>query len=255
MQKDFDGLTRVDKSIARLKEFEPAGGYYLAFSGGKDSTVLYNLALRAKVKFDAHYSCGGLDPLDLMNFIKAFYSNVIWDKPGVSFWKMFQEKRMPRRNARWCCELIKEHGGEGRTVLTGIRWAESTNRKKRTVQETCCHGNKWFLNPIIDWTEKDVWEYIKTNNLPYCSLYNEGFKRLGCVLCPMKTAKQTQIELQRFPKIATNWRRAFEKLYETHKDKPSFQRWKSSEEMWRWWISRKGERISPEQCRMTLGDN
>jgi phosphoadenosine phosphosulfate reductase len=88
MQTDFDGLTLIDKSIARLKEFEPEEGYYLAFSGGKDSVVLYDLAVKSGVKFDAHYACGGLDPPELMQFIKANYPTVAWERSPKPFWKM-----------------------------------------------------------------------------------------------------------------------------------------------------------------------
>ncbi len=252
MQKDFDGLTKIDHTIARLKEHEPQEGYYLAFSGGKDSMVLYDLALKAGVKFDAHYMCGGIDPPELMRFIKEHYPNVIWDRPKESFWKMLQKKGLPRRKARWCCEYIKEGGGLGRVVLTGVRWQESARRKQRKIEETCCHGNKWFLNPIIDWKIDEIWDYIKSNNLPYCSLYDEGFKRLGCVLCPLASAKQAQIELNRFPKTALAWKHGAYKYWEHSEGAKKFE---TPEAFWQWWLSRKGERTPKEQCRMILGDN
>lgn len=252
MQKDFDGLTKVDYSIQRLKEHEPKDGYHLAFSGGKDSTVLYDLAVKAGVKFDAHYNCGGIDPPELMKFIKARYPDVIWDKPEVPFWVMVQKKGLPRRQARWCCEVIKEWGGEGRVVLTGIRWQESTRRKQRKMYETCCHNNKWFVNPIIDWTEKEIWEYIRENNLPYCSLYDEGFKRLGCVLCPMESTKQKQLMIKRFPKTAQAWKNGAYKYWEKSEGAKKFE---SPEAFWLWWLSGKGQKSSSTQCRMMLGDN
>ena len=109
---------------------------------------------------------------------------------------------------------------------------------------------KSFLNPIIDWTTQDVWNYIKVNNLPYCSLYDEGFKRLGCVLCPMQTPKQTQIELARWPKLAEAWKRACYRYWNetTH---PGVKRWDTPEKMWQWWLSRKGEpKVNDAQCIM-----
>ncbi len=254
-QMDFDGLTLVDKSIMRLKEFEPPDGYYLAFSGGKDSVVLYDLAIKSGVKFDAHYAVDGIDPPELMQFIRSNYPSVIWEKPKTPFWVEFPKRGLPRRQSRWCCELIKEQGGKGRMVITGIRWAESARRKKRHMVELCNNQSKSFLHPIIDWDEKAIWGYIKANKIPYCSLYDEGFKRLGCVLCPMKTPAQTKRELLRFQKVAENWHRATIRLYNAHKDRESYKRWKTAEEMWLWWLSRKGERIPAEQCQMILGDN
>ena len=255
MQKDFDGLTKIDHSIKRLKDNEPKDGYYLAFSGGKDSMVLYDLALKAGVKFDAHYACGGIDPPELMQFIKINYPDVVWDRPEINFWRELQKHGLPRRQGRWCCEIIKEWGGVGRVVLTGVRWQESVRRKQRKILETCCHNNKWFVNPIIDWTVKEIWEYIKANKMPYCSLYDEGFKRLGCVLCPMETARQTQIELKRFPKTALAWKHGAYRYWEKNHSKESFKNWGTPEAFWQWWLSRKGERTPKEQCRMILGDN
>ena len=70
-QLNFAGINRVEVAVMRLQEFEPPEGYYLAFSGGKDSIVIYDLAVRAGVKFDAHYSLTTVDPPELVHFIKA----------------------------------------------------------------------------------------------------------------------------------------------------------------------------------------
>jgi phosphoadenosine phosphosulfate reductase len=121
--------------------------------------------------------------------------------------------------------------------------------------EACNKKMQFIVNPIIEWADKDIWDYIKVNKIPYCSLYDEGFKRLGCVLCPMAAPRITKMELVRFPKIVKSWRNATEQLYESHKDRDSFKHWKSSEELWQWWISRETKRAPEEQCQMFLGDN
>jgi len=254
-QPEFPTLEKLDYitniAIQRLKTFEPPDGYYLSFSGGKDSCVLLDLAVKSQVKFDAHYSQGGLDPPELVNFIRKEHPEVIRDRPSESVWKGLMKHGMPRRQARWCCELIKEKHGTGRKVLTGIRWQESPRRRNRAMVETCRNdGTKTFIHPIIDWSSEEVWDYIKTNKVPYCSLYDEGFKRLGCVLCPMQTPKQTQIELIRFPKMAELWKRACYRYWGTSKN-PGVKRWKSAEDMWQWWLSRKGEpKVNDAQCIM-----
>ena len=238
----------------RLQEFEPPGGYYLAFSGGKDSIVIYDLAVQAEVQFDAHYSQGGIDPPELVQFIRERYPDVIRDRPKLSVWQGVALHGMPRRQSRWCCELIKEHHGGGRRVVTGIRWQESPRRKTRAMVEVCrTDQTKVFVHPVIDWAEDDVWEYIKLNSLPYCSLYDEGFKRLGCVLCPMQTARQTQLELGRWPKLAAAWQRACYRYYADRKGKgaEAVNRWPTAEDMWLWWLSRKGEpEVDEAQCIM-----
>lgn len=249
-QLNFAGKDRIEVAIMRLKEYEPPEGFYLAFSGGKDSIIIYDLAVKSGVKFDAHYSQGGIDPPELVQFIRKHYPAIKFERPELSIWKGVMIHGLPRRQARWCCELIKEKCGSGRRVVTGIRWQESPRRKQRQMVETCSRdGTKIFVHPIIDWTSKDVWEYIRTEKIPYCSLYDEGFKRLGCVLCPMKTAKQTQIDLIRFPKLAEAWKRACYRYWE--KGTEGAKKFVSAEHLWQWWLSRKGEpKVNDAQCIM-----
>lgn len=253
MQIDFDGLTLVDKAIMRLKEFEPPEGYYLAFSGGKDSIVIYDLAVKSGVKFDAHYRAGGIDPPELMEFIRT-YPMVVWDKSEKPFWKQLMSDGLPQRNQRWCCELIKEAGGIGRSVVTGIRWEESTSRARRKMVESCTRANKRFINPIIDWSSAEVWNYIKCNGIKYCSLYDEGFTRLGCVLCPMAGKYETQMQIQRFPKLVQVWKKAAERYFnrETKGGSRMRESYGTFENYWVWWISREGKNDLEGQCQMTL---
>ena len=105
--------------------------------------------------------------------------------------------------------------------------------------ETCMKGNtKKYLNVIIDWTEKDVWAFIKLYKLPYPSLYDEGFKRIGCVFCPLASNKERDVK--RFPVFHKLFIKAFEKLYEAKKlrGKSDLSMWKNGEEMFNWWISK-----------------
>ncbi len=249
-QLNFDGLDKVQVTILRLKEFEPPEGYYFADSFGKDSCVVNRLLDMAGVKHDAHYYVTGLDAPELMKFGKVNHPETIWEKPQVSFWKAFQTEGYPTRLTRWCCDVLKEQHGSGRRVVMGVRWQESVGRRKRRLFEVCRHdGTRYFVNPIIDWTVKDVWDFIYSENISYCSLYDEGFTRLGCVLCPMITARKARIEAERWPKLTECWHRAFQRLWE--KDRPSNIKFKSAEHLWNYWLSRKSEpKINDAQCIM-----
>ena len=128
---------KVQIAIDRFKAFEPEDGYYLAFSGGKDSQCIYHLAKMAGVKFDAHYRITSVDPPELVRFIKRQYPDVALDFPRdadgnvITMWNLIPKKMMPpTRLVRYCCEKLKESGGKGRLTVTGVRHAESPKRKE-----------------------------------------------------------------------------------------------------------------------------
>ena len=289
-QLDVFGKELVQTSIERLKAFEPKEGYYLAFSGGKDSVVCKALCDMAGVKYDAHYSVTSVDPPELVRFIKENHPDVSfdiphWDKDGlfvtegrpITMWNLIPEKTMPpTRLVRYCCAFLKETGGMGRKVVTGVRWAESARRKNshgvvtilqkaeevsklaeeagidifknsqggvvlnndntesRKLVDVCYKEAKTTINPIIDWTDSDVWEFIHEYNIPYCKLYDEGYKRLGCIGCPM--SGHNAEELEKFPKYKNLYLKAFEKMVEARKIKGLNCAWNTAEEVMNWWL-------------------
>ena len=239
----------IATAIDRLKSFEPAEGYYLAFSGGKDSIVIKALADMAGVKYDAHYSVTTIDPPELVRFIKEYHSEVEWHFQPKPFLHRLVEKGFPQRQRRWCCAEYKETGGSGRIVVTGIRWAESAKRAKRRMVESCFNDRtKRYLNPIVEWSDTDVWQFIRENNIPYCGLYDEGFKRLGCLMCPM-AGKMRKIEAKRYPGFKRAFINAFQKMYDKKKaeGKTSVDRWKDGEDMFNWWINDRRIKHDPDQ--------
>lgn len=228
-------MTREELAVERLRAFEPPEGYYLAFSGGKDSIVLKHLADRAGVKYDAHYNVTTIDPPELVRFIRAQHPDVIWERPEKAFLTRLVEKGFPLRQGRWCCKEYKERGGSGRVVLTGIRAAESVRRGKRRMVETCMSDpSKRFVHPLIDWTETEIWSYIRRHVIPYCSLYDQGWKRIGCLFCPMRYYKRRQHEARIYPRYAAAFRKAFRRLHATGRE--SMQRWPDGDAMFDWWL-------------------
>lgn len=233
-------VNKVEISIMRLKEFEPPEGYYLAFSGGKDSICIYQLALMSGVKFDAHFNFTTVDPPELLRFIRKNYPDVIWEKPEKTMWQLIEEKYFPPTcKMRYCCNWLKERSGEGRFVLTGIRHEESTKRKGRKVFEFCnqdSSGLKKYLNPIIDWTKKDVWEFIRFYKLPYCCLYDEGYERIGCILCPMASLNNRLRDIKRYPNFVKAYKKAFRKMLDYRIKKGKKSNWKTAEDVMNWWL-------------------
>lgn len=261
--------TKLEMSIDRIKSFEPRGGYYLAFSGGKDSIVCYYLLKMAGVKFDAHYNNTTVDPPELIRFIRKEYPDVEWNKPEKTMWKLIEEKLMPpSRRVRYCCDVLKEGGGEGRFVVTGVRWAESARRKntrkavefdkygseskkaandrliflnsdndeKRMMIETCQIRGKHMLNPIIDWEDWEVWEFIKSSNLNYPELYDQGFCRLGCIGCPLQRPDGIIRDFLKWPRYRAEYIKAFEKMIAARKEKGLKTEWETGEDVMNWYI-------------------
>ena len=264
--------SKVENSIRWLKSFEPPEGYFLAFSGGKDSCVLKALADMAGVKYDAHYSVTSVDPPELVWFIKKYHPDVSMDipredpddpnSPPITMWNLIPRKRMPpTRIARYCCEELKEAAGEGRITLTGVRWAESVRRKKkrhlvhigsagkhivlnndneesRQEVENCYKRRQTVVNPIIDWTDDDVWDFIHEHNIPYCELYDRGFKRLGCIGCPMNVAAAA--ELEAYPKYKKMYLHAFERMI-AERERRGMKNscdWSTPEKVMEWWLGK-----------------
>lgn len=250
MNKLLNGLPLDLVTIQRLREWESAAvemhpdGYYIAISGGKDSDVIYDLVRRSGVKATYHHHLTTVDPPEAVRHIRKHMPRVQFVRPRMSMAALIRKRGCPpRRNARFCCEYLKENGGFGRIVVTGVRWAESSRRGRRRMMEACYRkrGRK-FLNLIIDWTTEEVWEYLYTRGLPFCGLYKEGWKRIGCVLCPM--TRNTQQQIERWPAIAKVWERAIKSTWRPP-DGGRFT-FPSPEAYWQWWLDRDARRVSSD---------
>lgn len=255
-------INKFEMSIQRIIQFAPTNNepYYVAFSGGKDSEATLKCVQLSGVPHQVYYNRTGIDPPELVIHIRNNHPNIIWNKPKINLWEGIAIHGMPIRRIRWCCDELKEHAGSNRRIITGVRWQESSKRATRKMVEFCQKDKtKIFVNPIIDWTDKDVWQFIKAFNIPYCSLYdevdsngNKVFKRLGCVLCPMTSAKQAIKEYNRWPKLGEAWHRACLRRWENkHNDSEYLHKFNNGEEYWQHWLSRKGEpKVDKAQCIM-----
>jgi phosphoadenosine phosphosulfate reductase len=251
IQETFPELIQI--AIANLRKYEPPEGYYLAFSGGKDSTVIYDLAQKAGVTFEPHYHFTTVDPPEIVRFVKENYPEVIWDRPVHSMFYWIERKGfLPTRGIRYCCEKLKEYGGKGRIVVTGVRREESQKRSNRKLYEPDTRNKKTvYLNPIVDWKDKTVWDYIHKNGLKHCSLYDEGFDRIGCIMCPLQSAEQMEKEGKRWPKFYNAYQSAIRRGLQRAQErgKISTVSGLTAEDTMRWWIYAEKSACA-EQCQL-----
>lgn len=260
MKQDYHHLRlglvqKIDYSIALLRKAEALAlkydaddGFYLAFSGGKDSQCLYHVAQLAGVQFKAHFSPTNIDPPQVIRFIHRNYPDCEFTRLRRSiFTAALKHKVLPTANVRWCCAEFKEQSGAGKVTLIGIRHAESTRRAKRKEvgmrsykfsgdfdeflawQEEqvrkkyqninqdqfsydkesvirCISGKDSILiSPIIHWTNEDVWDFLNGMEIEHCELYDMGYTRIGCILCPMSRYNDKLLDIQLFPHVKEKW--------------------------------------------------
>ena len=240
------------KAVPLALRYDPDKGFFVGFSGGKDSQALYHMMQLCDVPMHAYFSPTSIDPAENIRFIRKNYPEVEFTKIDKSIFDVFRGmKVLPSMKIRWCCAYFKEKGGEGKVVCTGVRKAESVRRSKRNEIEVsghkfsghmdefedwqekrirkkmknlnqdqfsdakqtevrCINGkDKILLNPIIEWSEDDVWEFLnKVVEVPHCELYDEGYTRIGCVGCPMATTKNQIKQFKRWPHVKEKWIRA-----------------------------------------------
>lgn len=273
------------KAIERIKAFEPDDGYYVGYSGGKDSDCLKILCSLAGVKYDLVHNHTTLDAPETVRYVRS-QPDVLIEYPEISAWDLIVKYLMPpTRLVRYCCAELKERGGQGRLVMTGVRWAESAKRtesagtvkiigkpkgtqklaedigaeyrvnrqgglilnddndKSRRMVEQCYRTRKTMLNPIVDWLDKQVWDFLHYYGCRSNPLYETGFCRIGCIGCPM-AGKGRYTHFRLYPKYKFNYIRAFDRMIKARKDHGLPVIWNSGEECFMWWMEEDPNQLS-----------
>ena len=216
---------------------------YVAFSGGKDSTVLLDLVWKVNPRIPAVFVDTGLEYPEIREFVKSFGERVVWLKPKMPFPQVIEKYGYPviskqvsmsisrckktqfdevreyrqfgTRNgiacgkagvipkkyhyllnapfdiSEQCCDVMKKRPFKlynkqtGRKAIIGTMATESDKRLTQYAKEGChsfesAHPQS---RPLSFWNEADIWEYIRTNNLPYSKIYDMGEQRTGCMFC------------------------------------------------------------------------
>lgn len=300
----LDGkIDKVELALKRIKlgalSPEPL---YVCYSGGKDSKVLRRLMEMSGVAHELHYNMTTVDHPSVVREILDD-KEVIVDKQRYSngkqktMWNLIVKKKMPpTRLCRYCCAELKEGGGKGRICITGVRKAESVNRKlnggevkiingvkaqktmidnkiegdfdltpkggivmnldnneNRRLVEQCYRTNKTIINPIIDWTDEDVWEFSKVENIPQSGLYKQcggRYNRLGCIGCPMASLEEKLLQFTEYPKIKQAYINTFDRMVKNCVVKSTKFDWFDGQAVFDWWLY--GDKNTTDENQLSM---
>lgn len=289
---------KISKAIEAFKMAENiASDFYdkpvvVKYSGGKDSDVLLDLAIKSGIKFEVSHSITTVDAPQTNRHVNRVFErlrekgiNAYKKMPSykgkpINMFSLIAKKGIPpTRVARYCCSVFKESTEKNKIVALGVRAAESKKRQNRDTFSTSVgklanskhfslsHVQEVFeeakgqdevwdcaivstarkqktilVNAIYDWSDAEVWEYIHANGIEYNELYNMGYKRVGCILCPLANKREKQRDMLTFPEYKERYIKAFKEMLEVRKKEgkdDTTGMWKDAESVFKWWIEDK----------------
>ncbi len=170
---------------------------YISWTGGKDSTTLLHLWINflKRSKIDSVPRVLSIDTGFIFKEIKKFMDEFkgMYPMELKIITPQVNLEEYPKKDVITCCNDLKikplkraisEFNIE--LLLTGVRRDESVFRKDISFKEQ--KEDPFYIqgNPIIHWTEMDIWAYHMQENLPYCTLYNQGYRSIDCIPCTKK---------------------------------------------------------------------
>lgn len=287
-------MDKFDMAIARLQQASDMSlllydqPLVITISGGKDSSVILDLAGKAGIPYEVQHSHTTADAPETVRFVRSEFARLesagikcicsmpVYKGERTSMWSLIPQTRIaPTRSTRYCCAVLKEQNCADRYIVTGVRWAESARRKAsrapheiqhrdkaktvlmlsmdsdedRRTFETCQLNGKRICNPIVDWSDDDVWDYLQAERVHVNPLYAEGWQRVGCVGCPM-AGKHRYAEFARWPKYKTMYLHAFDRMLKAREAAGMNNQgvWGGTVEgVWHWWME---DGVLPGQMTM-----
>ena len=273
---------KEQRAIQYLRSFQPESEpYYLCYSGGKDSDCIRILAELAGVKHECKHNLTTVDAPETVHYVWDTIGKENVEYPEFTMWQLIVKKKIPpTRLARYCCEKLKERGGNGRVKIMGVRWAESLSRteghgivtvigkpknmqkyaaendvsfrftkkgglvlnndtsQSRRFVEHCYRTTSTMVNPIVDWTDEDVWEFLHYYGCQSNPLYQCGSRRIGCIGCPMQGGKGMKKDFSFYLKYRASYVRAFDRMVKAREESGLVNRgtWRDGESVMRWWV-------------------
>ena len=215
---------KIEQSIKLLRSIpQDKGQITIAYSGGKDSDVILELAKMAGIPFKAVYHSTTIDPPGTIRHVEE--NGVEISRPKEPFFRLLQKHGYPSRFARYCCKLLKERY-DSDIVVQGIRASESNARAERYKEPEQCrvydkkHKSRVYM-PILYWTDEDIKEFVTERGIKCHPLYYRGgqfdvTQRLGCIGCPLQSRKKRLRQFEENPKFVRLYVRNAQVWFDAH---------------------------------------
>ena len=234
MNKELE--KKIKQAVKLLQVCYKAAGEPLeiAYSGGKDSDVILELAKMSGIAYRVIYKNTTIDPPGTIKHVME--KGVEIRRPKESFFSLMKRNGYPNRFSRFCCSVLKEYKILDNCVI-GIRKCESVKRSKRYTEPTECRifgSKKNHVNaiyPILDWTDADELEFIKERGIKLHPLYyrEDGSiditRRLGCMCCPLKYHKKRLQQFKQYPGMIKAYLRCGNKFLKSHPESKTAKRY------------------------------
>ena len=206
----------------------------LAYSGGKDSDVILELAKMAGIKFRAIYKNTTIDPPKTIKHVKSKGVEII--RPKKNFAQIIEENGFPNQWKRFCCGELKEYKILDKAIQ-GIRKSESKKRNERYKEPVMCrvyeNGKAEIIYPILEWTNEDIAEFVNHYKVKCHPLYydeNGDFhpeRRLGCMCCPLASYNKRIKQFKQYPHMVRYYIKNGEKWLKKHPETKTGKRHKT----------------------------
>lgn len=225
---------KIDASIKLLRSIQaarPSEVIEVAYSGGKDSDVILQLAKEAGINYEAIYKNTTIDPPGTIKHAQEMGCTIMQPR-RYTFRQLIERKGMPGMFRRFCCKELKEYKVRDVSIM-GIRRDESRKRASRYKEPTECrlYGSKKehveAIYPILEWTTQDVSDFIQDRGIKCAHVYYDERgvfhpeRRLGCMCCPLASRNKRIEQFKQYKGMVKFYIKAMQKFIDTHPNSTS----------------------------------